>query len=69
MIDQVEQNSTSQTDNMANINEHVEIVLDGVTSSADSTRMSEEVVYHMDTSEMAGSDGQNIHSIYNDEQT
>lgn len=71
MIDQVEQNSTSQTDNMANTNEHVEIVLDGVTSSVDSDpdRISEEVVYHMDISEMVGADGQHTHSIYNDEQT
>lgn len=69
MTDQVKQNSTNQTDDMENINESVEIVLDGMTPNTDSDRISEEVVYHMDTSEMAGSDGQNIHSIYNDEQT
>lgn len=66
MTDQVKQNSTNQTDDMENINESVEIVLDGMTPNTDSDRISEEVVYHMDISEMVGADGQHTHSIYSD---
>ena len=72
MTDQVKQNSanqtSNQTDDMENTNESVEIVLDGVTPNTDSDRISEEMVYHMDTSEMAGTDGQHTHSIYSDKQ-